>query len=379
MNRIVIVWGLVAFLLTGAPVKWTFAADDVETPGITAPNGLSNSAIETARGLAEVTASQANSKATVRYGFDRALRYTGSVADLHPLTWNGSITASAPLGSGSDPSQLATLDNLADAAQVQLKSQWVFSSYLVPENASDLQNMIRSAIEDRNRDLKDTKDKKLLATKVADLKNHGCRVENDQIVQSMSTSTAYCVLPAKEADDYQRLFFPRAQWLFIPGFGGTVGQKSYKYLNATSDSNVTANRTPWSAQAYVGIHFGNSLTTIGYRFDRSFKDANQGSLCPTPTFTLTTCKTGPLGIPTETDQSVPYIEYRRRISSGFAIAPIVNYDLRKSVLGVSIPVYFISDGKGSLTGGMALGWRSDKGGLQLSVIVNTAFSAYTIT
>jgi hypothetical protein len=379
MNRIAFTGGLLALALSGVRTQVT-VADETDKPSITAPNGLSNSAVETSRGLAEVTASQANSKATVRLGIDHAIGYSADTALLHPISWNGSVTGSAPLGTGSDPTQLATLDNLADAAQVQLKSQWVFSNYLYPtdENSAKYRQDISKAVAETNAQLSAITNKDQLAAKIDALKKAGCKIDSNRIVQKFDTGTAYCALPVTEANDYDRLYFPHPQLLIIPGFGSAIGQKSYKYLNATSDSNIAANRTPWSAQAYVGIHVAYTLTTIGYRFDRSFKDASQASLCPIPKSALTTCKTGPLGIPTETEQSVPYLEYRQRIGMGFAIAPIVNYDLRKSVLGISVPVYFISDSMGNLTGGLALGWRSDKSGLQLSVVVNTAFSAYTI-
>jgi hypothetical protein len=353
---------------------------------ITVPNGLADSAVETPRSLAEIQAAQQNSKATLRAGVDSTPEYNGAPETRHLLSRSWSVTGSAPLGTGSDPTQVATLDGLADAAQVAAKAQWVYGKdrNATAEEKAPYQNKIKEAIAIKNTDLaaRSAADQ---ASELARLKTAGCKVEKNQVVFNPGTNSADCLLSKDDANMYREVLLGKDRTLLIPGFSATVGTKSYKFLDALSDKNMTSNKTPWSAQAFLGYHFFESLITVGYHYDAAYKDADQGTLCPMPAGPLTTCKTGPLGAPPRKEQSVPFIEYRHRLPDNWtqipilkslAFAPIVSYDIRASVLGISVPVYFVPDATGKLTGGLSVGWRSDQGGLQVGVIVSTAFSAF---
>ena len=355
----------------------TAVADEGTGQAITAPNGLASSPVETPRSLAEITASQQSSKATIRAGFDGTVASSNSLAKMHLLSWNWSVTGSAPIGTGSDPTQVATLDGLSDAAQLAAKAQWVYGAYLSPTESErkPLKEQIDKAVGLVNEDLlKSTPVDR--EQKLEKLKKRGCKIDKEKVAVGYSTNMADCLLSKSDANRYRRLFFPEKSMLIIPGLSATAASKNYKYLDVALDKNVSSTRTPWSVQAFLGFHTRDSLVTIGYRYDKSYKDADQGSLCPVATGSMTQCKAGPLGPPSNKAQSVPFVEYRHRVSSNFAVAPIANYDTRKSVLGISLPLYFVPDATGNLSGGIAVGWRNDQGGLQVSVVVSTAFSSF---
>jgi hypothetical protein len=347
---------------------------------ISAPNGVADSAVESPRSLAEITAGQDGSKATIRAGFDQSVSNNRPSRNLHALSWNWSATGSAPLGSGPDPTQIATLDGLADSAQLGLKVQGIFGSYSEPttQQEADFRSKVAAAAAKMNQQIAGMKtdDEKKSFEQAA--KVRGCDFKDDQVIVTNATNVVECILGPKYGKAYHDLFFPPPGLLLIPGIAPTVGTKSFKYLDSTSGASDTTRKTPWGIQAFLGIHFYDSLVTVGYRYQTVYKDAKQKSICPSTTSSgsPTQCSVGPLGTPIRTDQAITDIEFRRAISTHLAIAPMISYDSRASVLGVNVPIYFIPDKTGVLSGGISVGWRNDQGGIQANVIISTAFSSF---
>jgi len=153
----------------------------------------------------------------------------------------------------------------------------------------------------------------------------------------------------------------------------TVGTKTYKFLDSITTANSKKTQTPWSAQIFGAFQWSQNLITAGARYQVSYMDATAGGLCPAPTSYPVKCKSGPIGAPIKTEAPIPYLEFRRRIG-GLAIDPSLNYDLKKSVVGASLPIYFVGDTDNKLTGGVSVGWRSDQGGAQFGLFVGSAFS-----
>lgn len=365
----------------------------VASDRITAPDGPADSPIESPRSLVEVTAGQADSKATVSGGFFRTIAGEPTNGcppegqpdpnkNMHALVQSWSFSASAPIGDGPDPTQIATFDGLADAANVGMKLQRVYGSYHAPclNELTGYFEKIGKGIDKKNEELAKATGEEQKAIERS-LTKQGCSIDAHKIKADHSTDTARCVLTREEYLGYLGLFIPPKNWLFIPGFGAKIGSKTFKVLNTETLKDDEARRTPWSLQAYAGFHFSDSLLTVGYRYDSAYKDAPQVALCPPPgTDPLTSCTIGRVNEPIRNETSVPYIEFRRAIikkdSIAYAYAPIVSYEMKKSILGIQFPVYFVRDDKGSLTGGLSFGWRSDQPGVNVSVIVSTAFSAY---
>jgi hypothetical protein len=158
------------------------------------------------------------------------------------------------------------------------------------------------------------------------------------------------------------------------GASVTVGSKSYQFLSKSTSINTKETLTPWSAQIFVAEQSGESLFTGGFRYQIAYEDGATGSLCPAAKTYPVQCKTGPIGAPPRTESPIPYLELRHKFSLGFAIDPNVNYDLKKNVVGITLPFYFVGNGNGRLTGGATVGWRSDQGGPQFGLFVGSTFS-----
>lgn len=368
----VAILGLVAFRYSYGQVQTDENPSGAASPNLPAGNGPADAPVATKRNYGEVSAGTANSKASLSFAADYAPAASGFLPAFATL----STTVSAPLGTGSTTTQLATLDGLADSTNITLKviGFWVQTREPTAEEKAHFCGAIRDAAKNAQNakrpdkgDLKRCKSSKGLDSKCGSGNRVCCSTDNAELLSCMG------LMPKSEADAFSNSF-----WLspvtWASGFSTTVGTKSYQFLQPTTLGTTKQTLTPWSAQAFVATQWGESLLTGGFKYQVAYRDATSGSLCPSPTTYPVQCKTGPIGPPSRTESPIPYLEYRRRIGAGFAIDPSVNYDLKKSVVGINLPVYFVGDGKGKLTGGASVGWRSDQSGTQFGLFVGSAFS-----
>jgi hypothetical protein len=289
-----------------------------------------------------------------------------------------SFAVAAPLGTTNNGSttQLANLDGLADSTNVTLKAIgfWVRtadpSAKALAEFCSALQQAVSSADAAKRPDAKELKQcdsAKGFQKTCGSGKKACCNNVNADLASCMG------LLPKKDVGAFEHGFWA-SPVTWAAGTSATVGTKNYKFLTPATSANSKENLTPWSVQVFGAMQFDESLLTGGFRYQVAYKDATTGSLCPAPKSYPVDCKTGPIGPPPKTESPIPYIEYRQRIGGGFAIDPSFNYDLKKSVVGVNLPMYFIGSGSGKLSGGLSVGWRSDQGGAQFGLFAGTAFS-----
>jgi hypothetical protein len=62
-------------------------------------------------------------------------------------------------------------------------------------------------------------------------------------------------------------------------------------------------------------------------------------------------------------------EVRKFFNSRFAITARLNHDLKDDVTGLEVPLYFVRNSDGGLTGGISIGWRSDTDAVIASAFV----------
>jgi hypothetical protein len=351
------------------------SSNGTSPPALGAGNGPADTAVATKRNYGELSAGTANSKATLSIATD----YAPAASNILPAFSTLSISASAPLGTNgsSSTNQLANLDGLADSTNITLKTIgfWVKTANAAPDDlkhfCADLRQKVSDAAQTgrpNKTDLKQCKSAKgFVKSCGADGKTTCCSSDNAELAACMG------LIPKSNADSFES-----GDWAnpvtWAAGTSVTVGTKSYQFLLPATSANSKETLTPWSAQIFAATQWNESLITGGFRYQVAYKDANTGSLCPAPKSFPVDCKTGPIGPPPKTESPIPYLEYRQRIWAGLAIDPSVNYDLKKSVVGVTLPVYFIGSGSGKLTGGLSAGWRSDQGGTQFGLFVGSAFS-----
>jgi hypothetical protein len=66
---------------------------------------------------------------------------------------------------------------------------------------------------------------------------------------------------------------------------------------------------------------------------------------------------------------------RRGELLNFAVAPQVTYDVLDDVVGIDVPVYFLSNSEHGLTGGVRFGYRSDRDDhFSVGVFIGAAFN-----
>ncbi|HEX8527046.1 hypothetical protein [Allosphingosinicella sp.] len=179
------------------------------------------------------------------------------------------------------------------------------------------------------------------------------------------------------------------QPLYRVGISGTVGQREFQFRQLADFSKASTRRTEFSVSAFAGLSPGSvaAYLGIGYEYRRQYKDVAAQTLCPTPaTGAVQECFTAPFGEPTRQVDSTIFgvVRWQGQFSLGGGTAvPLgleirAGYDTRDDIFGVSIPVYFLSDGNG-LRGGVRLDWqdvedKDERFGLR--VFVGTSFNLF---
>lgn len=363
---------------TITPMLAAAQAGGPDTPGgkgppvLSAGNGPADASVATSRNYAEIMAGTANSKASLSVATNYA---PPEGSGLLPAFSTLSATVSAPLGSGGN-TQVATLDGLVDSTNATLKivGFWVSTRSYSQEETAHYCGVFRKAADAAEE-----------AKRPDAIDRQTCKAPNG-LIKSCGTGSKACCNPqnvdllgcmgmmnAVDVHAYNSRFQGSpATW--AAGVSLSVGTKSYDFLNVATGASAKEVRTPWSVQVFGAVQWYQSLITAGVRYQVSYKEATDGALCLEATSYPAHCNTGPIGPPSRTGSPVPYLEYRQKIGAGLAIDPSINYDTRKSVVGINIPIYFVGDGSGKLTGGATVGWRSDEGGAQFGLFVGSAFS-----
>ena len=79
------------------------------------------------------------------------------------------------------------------------------------------------------------------------------------------------------------------------------GHRIFEYLNEVDLTKSKTTKTPWGASAFLAAippvrH--PTLVTVGFEYRDKYKDADSGTLCPSPgDNAVTRCKVGPVGAP----------------------------------------------------------------------------------
>jgi hypothetical protein len=152
------------------------------------------------------------------------------------------------------------------------------------------------------------------------------------------------------------------------GLEAAVGVKDFKFLDPMTLAKGQSRKTQWSASVFYNQYLRHSKTAITFSigYERAYKEADKETFCPAASAgNPVRCVTG-AGAPPTRDESLKFAAGIRHqfMSKGkllpLAIAPLVTYDALDDEWGVDLPVYFLSDSTGNLTGGMRLGYLNEK-------------------
>jgi hypothetical protein len=182
--------------------------------------------------------------------------------------------------------------------------------------------------------------------------------------------------------EFEALFWDNPTVMML-GFRGRIGRDQFKFLEPATGAAAEVHRTPWMLGASLGFaHLpSRSSFSLEVRHQTRFKAATTAAVCPgTPGVVV--CPVGPVGPPSERDQTVLSGEFRRRLGSRFAIAIRGSFDFAADIFELDVPVYFIGDGNLGLNAGVRARYVDDPDpddeneGLFFGIFISKSFSLF---
>lgn len=252
-----------------------------------------------------------------------------------------SFAVAAPVSDDGKPTQLASLDGLADALTFSVG----FTQYFA--KPTDSIQAIVSAQE--------------------------------KICKRLNTATCddSAVLKAGTATDHREFLvatFTERNTSFF-GVEAKLGREKVEFFDPASLSSSSEHEKPYSVTVQGGVLFLRSALLMGLRYENKVAKGEKVTRCipyePDPNFE--DCKTLRYGPPDDTDSLILSVEYRKFIGN-IAMSPKVSYDSDDDVTGGELPIYFLKDKDGQFTGGIRFGYRDDEHALSTSVFVTKALS-----
>jgi hypothetical protein len=161
------------------------------------------------------------------------------------------------------------------------------------------------------------------------------------------------------------------------GLSANRNDYSYVLLEDPTASKESERRGRGLSLAYTRVA-QSVVANVGFQYERSYKAGKFGQVCtPIQDTSSLQCVGTVIGAPAEKTRKIAFVE-ARRIFSGrlpIAVSPRVEYDAEESEFALSVPVYMIPSGDGSLIGGLKLGW-SEEEDAGVSVFFGKAFSFF---
>jgi len=152
--------------------------------------------------------------------------------------------------------------------------------------------------------------------------------------------------------------------------------KTFEYLDTESFERMGEEHAGYSAAFSVGfLPLNQHVYFVGLsgRYEKSYVSQPGQQIClPVGIADATQCETIAVGTPLEVTRTLAQLEFRKYVKSGaLAVNPRYTHDFDNGVNGVELPLYFLKDGKGTLNGGIAVGWRDDIDSVTLSAFVGS--------
>ena len=270
----------------------------------------------------------------------------------------------------------ATLDGLANGTRLTVR----FGSFSLFARTTPAPERSRVIVREARRRCEE---------KIAEDLTRG-RIGPDDV----ESRTADCIRPAGGPGNLVGEYYPEAvreyNGAMIPadarewGFEASVGRDSFEYVDPNTLQEFDRRRTQWSAKAFYTQFIRRSPTAITFSagYERAYEAADEAVFCPpNPSNTAPVrCVTAAGGPPELNESLLLSAGVRHRFVngsglSGFAIAPLLTYDALDDVVGVDVPVYFVPNSDGGLTGGVRFGYRSDRESeFSVGIFIGAAFN-----
>jgi hypothetical protein len=165
-------------------------------------------------------------------------------------------------------------------------------------------------------------------------------------------------------------------------FTGRVkaAREDFEFVDSISYAAAEpATRTSSSYQVAVGwLTSGNWVLGANFRHEKTYAAGSDPTeICRTVATGITSCDQAVVGEPTFAAADLYQVEVRRFLSAHLAINPRLTRRVSPRVTAFDLPLYFIANSDGGLTGGVNVGWRSDRPGPALTVFVGQVLRLFT--
>jgi hypothetical protein len=271
------------------------------------------------------------------------------------------LQASGPLSEGDPRSTVVQLDGLANKGKVG--AEWRYGQQRLPSSAEM---------------------KELTEKLVRRCARATAAPEPDA---ATGLEVQGCSLADLERDDeaaalVSRLFPRRTAWYL--SIKGHVGTETFSYSDSVTLQGAKSRKWSTSGAVVLGVlTAGNVYVAASGRIDRTFEGADKQAVCPaSEAGASVVCPLAVVGGPKEKTLRVTEFEARKYLPriGGLTIgaAVILRRDWKAEMTTAEIPLYFVRDKDGGLSGGLSAGyvWSSDTQarGARFTVFVGQRFN-----
>jgi hypothetical protein len=275
------------------------------------------------------------------------------------------IQASAPLSDDDPRSSVLQLDGLANKGKAG--AEWRYGQQRVPSHT----------------------ELATLTTLLVPL----C-LQNPEFTSKNAAETGLqieaCSLATLEADKQRgaaataaiHKYFPRRAAWFV-SLKGDVGTETFKFLDAETFAESKPRKWSPSGSIIVGFLTPQNLYVSGaIRFEKSYKASDTQATCTITALSVqAACPIAVVGAPTVGTPKVTEAEVRRYLplpdSHNLGVSAILRRDWDTKDTSVELPIFFVKDKDGGLSGGVSVGYlwspKPDNQGPRFTVFVGQAF------
>jgi|GEM_PF-5218908 len=212
------------------------------------------------------------------------------------------------------------------------------------------------------------------------------RLCDDMKKKAPATATVECRASDFEAYDPGHLAAAQSAregpdpggWLF--GGSAKLGAQQSTYYDRATFAQSSTNEHPWSVGLFAGwIPSAYEKAMVDVRFVRKkvFSDGDTSLRCLAGDGGVSTCVTGSFDPPTHAVNSSLALEGRwLTMNDKVGISATISRDLAAKTWTTVVPIYFVGDGNGGLTGGVQLSRTSATKDTAFALFVGVPFSVW---
>jgi len=326
--------------------------DVLNQPGKTAPVADADSPLQPRGGKVQISLGQDDKRVTM------ALSATFG----NGVQWQAKF--SSPVEKDTEGTSVASLDGLANGSKAELGLSYV---WFTPHPGSRQQ--LDAACRDARQALQQRND--LDKTTAALVDGSDC---DDRLYEA---AYKYPV-DRRVLHSINTAYFGGHPYVYNMGLDVGAGYDSYDFLN-TSFAKTSTHKTGYEVGLHASVTNVVSLWSLVASIgrERSYENNTKSlvQICaPVENTPAQHCSQGYASPPLRKDSTVAALEWRWQHSNALALAVSATYRKEDDVLGISIPIYLLSNSDGSLRGGIKLGWRNDTHDTQAGVFISSGFN-----